>query len=146
MRDVNYSLRKAYWSALSGVEVNALAIPVFYQELPANYNAANYIIINSISNSDSSTKHKADVISTVTVTIYTSALASNAGKIADDMASQVLAIIYPDGQTRLLLDDADGLQLVSTRLAGDNTMNYGVTNERKFIDRTLIFKHHIFIS
>jgi len=146
MRDVNYSLRKAYFSALSGVEVNAVAVPVFYQELPANYNASNYIIINSVNNTDSSTKHKSDVISSVSVTIYTSALASNAGKIADDMASQVMSIIYPDGQTRLILDYADGLQLISTRLSGDNTMNYGIRNERKFIDRTLIFKHHIFIG
>jgi len=38
------------------------------------------------------------------------------------------------------------LQLISTRLSGDNTMNYGIRNERKFIDRTLIFKHHIFIG
>lgn len=142
MRDVNYPLRKAYVSALAGLQYNSIAVPVFYPEAPPDY-VGNYIVLSNVSNNDGGTKYKSSTSTAITVNIYTYDSVSNSGRAADDIASEVLTRIYPDRQTHLDLS-ADNLQCVTTELSNDNTQDYGQTGERKYIDRVLTFRHVIF--
>lgn len=145
MRDSNFPLRKAYVVRLTGISYSAATVPVYYQELPDNLNPVPnyYIILNNVSNNDASTKHKADTFTSMSVTIYTFGNKMNSGKAADFIANEVLQRIYPAGPVSLDLS-ADNMQCVSTELAGDNTSNISDESGRKYIDRTLIFRHRIF--
>ena len=53
MIDLNYSLRKAYFDALSAITP---AVPVFYYAAPPNTKLDKYIVYRSITNKDESTK------------------------------------------------------------------------------------------
>lgn len=143
MRSANYALRKKYFSLLSGITYNSVAVPVFSQKAPDNVNAENYIVFGGISSSDDSGQYKADTETSINVTIHSYKQNSNDGAAADSIANEVLTRIYPNKQTQPDLS-ADSLQCVSTLLANDYTQNYNIMGGREYIDRVLTFRHHIF--
>ena len=69
MRDVNYSLRKAYYAALTGITYEASGVPVYYLQAPDDITASSYIVFGGVTNSDLSTKNSADTASLMRVTI-----------------------------------------------------------------------------
>lgn len=142
MKDVNYKLRKAYNTALTGLTVNSIAIPVYYLQAPESENGANYIIMTSVANVDEGTKNSADTNTSMQLQITTFAEGANPGKMADDIAGAVFGIIYPTSQAVLDMS-ADGVQMVSTLLTDDRVINdrFG---HREFVTRILTFRHNIF--
>lgn len=143
MRDSSYPLRKAYITALGSLTYNSADVPVYYQEAPDTETAENYVVINSVNHNDGSGKHLSETESSVTLTIHTFDSKYNSGKAADDIASLILTAIYPNRQTNLDLS-ADSMQCIKTVLASDNIQDYAVEADRKYVDRTLIFRHTIF--
>lgn len=143
MKDVNYPLRKAYYSLLSGITYNSVAVPVYYQKCPNDIAAANYIVFGGVSSNDLSSKYKADTETTIRVTVHTHQQIYNSGEAADSIAGSILLAIYPDPQTKPDLS-ADSLQLVDTLLANDFTLDYNLFNTREYVDRILTFRHRIF--
>jgi|SRR5690348_1654830 len=142
MRDVNYSLRKAYYTALTGITYEASGVPVYYLQAPDDITASSYIVFGGVTNSDLSTKNSADTASLMRVTIHTFKDKYNDGKAADFIAGDVLQRIYPNAQAALILDDS--LQMFSTELVSDLTQDYNVQNASVYIDRILIFRHKIY--
>ena len=142
MRDVNYSLRKSYYAALTGITYEASAVPVYYLQAPDDIAASNYIVFGGVTNSDLSTKNSADTSSLMRVTIHTFKDKYNDGKAADFIAGEVLQRIYPNSQAALVLDDS--LQMFSTELVSDLTQDYNIQNATVYIDRILIFRHKIY--
>lgn len=142
MKDVNYKLRKAYNTALTGLTVNSIAIPVYYLQAPESETGANYIIMNNVANVDEGTKNSADTNTSMQLQVTTWAEGANPGKMADDIAGAVFGIIYPTSQSVLDMT-ADGVQMVSTFLTDDRVINdrFG---DREFVARILTFRHNIF--
>lgn len=143
MKDVNYPLRKAYYTLLSGITYDSVAVPCYYQKAPNDIAANNYIVFGGINNNDSSTQHKADTDTSINVTIHTYQQVYNSGEAADAIAGTILSLIYPDKQTHFDMSD-DTLQNVTTTLTNDFTQFYNILGSREYIDRILTFRHHIF--
>lgn len=93
MKDVGYSLRKAYYAKLNGnVTLNATAVPV-YDNVPdsANY---PYIQISNISVVDESTKSNFNSNCVVTVQVFTGTDGTNYSKSdADNISNQVMQLL-----------------------------------------------------
>ena len=142
MRDINYPLRKAYFSAITGITYEG-AVPVYYLQAPDDIAPSNYIVFGGVTNNDASTKSSADTSTLMRVTIHTSKNKNNDGKAADYIAGEVLQRIYPTSQAYLDLS-ADNLQMVSTELVSDLVQDYGIKNSSVYIDRILIFRHKIY--
>lgn len=143
MRSVNYALRKAYNTALSGITYNSAEVPVYYKKLPDNLSPDNYIIFDGISNADISTLHTSDTSTSIRVSIYTRNEKSNNGKACDDIADIVMQRIYPTRQFVLNLS-SDNFQMVSTKLTGDNQNDWTQQSQLEYVDRFLTFTHNIF--
>ncbi len=139
MRDVNYILRKAYYTAISG-----LSIECYYQQAPQSA-GDNYVIIKSISNIDNSTKSTVDINASIQITVYTKSFKSNTGKDAEDIANDILQTIYPTPDYNISVDDSD-VQVVRTEMVNDITNDYNAKDGYIFIDRTITFRHNIFIK
>jgi hypothetical protein len=137
MIDINYSLRIAYFSALSGIE----DYPAFYQTVPNMVSPKNYIVFRSITNGDTSTKNSCDTNTSITVEIHTWQEGLNSGLSADIGAREVLNRIYPNPQAVLTLN---GAQMISTRIVTDTTQDFTNQNNRGYISRFITFRHNIF--
>lgn len=142
MKDVNYPLRKAYIIALANMVVDGIPIPVYYPAVPEEETSKAYILLSQPSNVDNGTKNSSDTDTSMQLKIITWDEGSNSGKLADMIANEIFARIYPIPQATLDLS-ADNINMVSTELSNDNTQDYGSVNNRFFIDRYLTFKHFI---
>lgn len=93
MKDVGYSLRKAYYAKLNGaVTLNAVAVPV-YDNVPdsANY---PYIQVSNVSVVDNSTKSNFNSNCVVTVQVFTGTDGTNYSKAdADTISNQVMELL-----------------------------------------------------
>lgn len=145
MRDINFPLRKSYFSLLNGLVYNSVPIKAFFQKAPDNITDKNYIVFGGINSSDVSSKEKADTETTIRVSIHTHKDGSNDGAAADAIAGLVLNALYSIPQSVLNMS-ADSLQCVTTKLNGDITLDYAIFNTREKVDRVLTFSHRIYHS
>lgn len=143
MKDVNWPLRKIYYSALNNLSYNSTTVRAFYQKAPNDITDNYYIVYAGITNNDVSSKQKSDTETSVRVTIHTKEAVSNNGRAADDIAQLVFDAIYPDKLNRPDLS-ADGLQIVNTRLQSDFPIDYNIQGALEYIDRVLTFTHRIY--
>lgn len=137
MIDINYSLRIAYFNALTGID----GVPVYYNVVPPSTSPDNYIVYRSITNTDSSTMNSSDVDCQVTVEIQTFTDGLNPGITADIVAMEVFNRIYPNRSSVLTLD---GAQMVNTRLLNDVTNTPISQGNRVYVSRFITFGHKIF--
>lgn len=137
MKDINWPLRQAYNTALTGMEV-----PIYYQSAPPNY-TDDYIVLRGINSNDVSPKTNSDTSTTIIVEINTHNNGTNPGYTADSLANDVYLRIYPTPDFNLSIP---GFQCVSTRVASDVTRDVIVRNNRSYISRFITFRHVIFIS
>lgn len=140
MIDLNYSLRKAYFDALSAITP---AIPVYYYAAPPNTKLDKYIVYRSITNKDESTKTTSDTRTFIIVEIYSRNILTNAGAIVDDIANKVMGAVYPDRHTHLSID---GGQIVTTEMTFDLVNPFTVISGEVYLSRFLTFKHIIYQS
>lgn len=138
MIDINYSLREAYYTALSGIA----GVPVFYNAVPPTVSPDNFIVFRSITNTDASTMNSSDVNTQITVEIQTWNDALNSGLSADMAAREVFNRILPNPGAVLTLD---GAQMVKTRLLNDVTQAPITLGNRTYVSRFITFGHNIFM-
>lgn len=145
MKDVNWPLRKIYYSALNGLTYNSTTIKAFYQKAPDDISDKYYIVFAGLTNNDVSSKQKSDTDTSIRVTIHTYESKYNDGRAADAIAQLVFDAIYPNKQTRPDMS-ADGLQVVNTSLSQDLVQDYNIQNSREYFDRILTFTHRVYHS
>lgn len=138
MIDINYSLRIAYQSALTGIA----GVPVFYNNLPPNVSPDTYLIFRSITNTDDSTLSTNDISTQITVEIQTFEDGLNSGQTADMIAREVFNRVYPYHNYNLTID---GAQIVTTRLLNDITQQPVDVGNRVYVSRFITFGHRIFL-
>jgi len=137
VRSINEQLRIAYAAALTQIP----DIGVYYQYLPNNKNPDNYIVFRSINNVDSSTKSTFETVTNITVEIHTRGQVGNRGLSADNVADEVLQLIYPSRQINLALDRG---QIYNTQVSNDVTQDYSQQNQFGYISRFITFRHLIY--
>lgn len=138
MTDLNYQLRESYVSLLSGVA------PVYYNELPTGNNDAEYILINSITNSGFNTDCANMTNTTVQLMVVTKAMLNNSGARCDEIAGEVLSIILPSPRAAAV-QVTDG-QVISTDLQLDIVRTGLTDGQKKVVNRILNFQHTIAYS
>lgn len=138
MIDINYSLRIAYQTALSGIA----GVPVFYNMVPPMVSPNNYIMFRTITNTDAGTINTSDVDTQITVEIQTYESGLNSGLTADMVAREVFNRIYPNQRSSLVID---GAQVVKTRLLNDITQAPVTQANRTYVSRFITFGHNIYM-
>lgn len=138
-QDINYSLRRAYNSALTGIE----GVPAFYNTVPEIVSHDKYIVFRSITNTGESTGTSSDVECQITVEIQTFNDGLNDGDSADLIAREVFNRINPGFVSTLTMD---GAQIVNTRLLNDITQPPVTIGNRAYVGRIITFGHRIFIT
>lgn len=143
MKSVNYKLREAYITALNGLTVNTIPIPVYYLELPQDETPNNYIILSDIGSNENGTMYKHVVDTAIQLSIHTVEQYGNSGKMADDIANAVFQILTPETTSKLNLEP--DFQMVGLKLTGDRANNLSTEGNDYFVDRLLTFEQKIFI-
>jgi hypothetical protein len=141
MLSSNIAVRKAYYAALSTIEYEGAAVPVYWNQIPSTIAPGIYIIFSNIRNNDQSNKGASVTQTSVTVSVYTNAFKYNDGVAIESVANEVLNRIYNTPQFKLPLDTF--FQITQTRLSADITNNFS-DNQNVYIDRILTFNHTIF--
>ena len=139
MRDINNSLIKAYYDALT-----PLGYPVYEGEEPDDELAKMYLVISDVSSNDTSTKNSSDVSANIQVTINSWELKYNNSKALNTVAGLVLETIKPDPNSVLDLS-ASGMQMLNLTHTDGPGANYGKLAGRVYISRQIIFIQDIFI-
>lgn len=143
MKSVNYKLREAYITALNGLTVNSIAIPIYYLELPQDETPNNYIILSDIGSNENGTMYKHCLDTAMQLSIHTVEQYGNSGKMADDIADAVFQILLPETTSKLNL--GNDFQMVGLKLTGDRTNNLTTEGNDYFVTRILSFEQKIFI-
>lgn len=139
MKDINNTLIKAYYDALS-----PLGYPVYEGEEPDDTLDKMYIVISDVTSNDTSTKNSTDVNAQIQITINSWELKYNNSKSLNIAAGAVLTAIKPTPNAVLDLS-AGGMQMMNLNVQNDNLQNYGKLAGRVYISRNIIFQQDIFI-
>lgn len=142
MKDPNWPLRKIYHTALTGITYNSATVKNYYPNAPNDITDKYYIVFLVINGLDVSPKSKFANEISMQLTIHTYETKDNNGRAADDIAQQIFDALYPDSLARPDMT-ADGLQIVTTKLTGNNPLPYSILNSRSYFDRVLTFTHRI---
>lgn len=139
MKDINNTLIKAYYDALS-----PLGYPVYEGEEPDDVLDKMYIVISDVTSNDTSTKNSTDINAQIQITINSWELKYNNSKSLNIAAGDVLTAIKPTPNAVLDLS-AGGMQMMNLNVQNDNLQNYGKLAGRVYISRNIIFQQDIFI-
>jgi hypothetical protein len=148
MKSPNYAIRKQYKTLLENniVAVDAAGsrpINVFYQYAPQQ-GFKEYIVMTLPIHNEIGTIGETNTSRiSVQLKICTKEKEFNSGRLADDLAGQVLELIYPNKQTQIDLT-SDGFTCSGTRLVSDIISNYQNDANMVYIDRIITFEHIIY--
>jgi hypothetical protein len=140
MRDINYDLRKTYFSELSGITYEGNSVSVYYNRIPDNYSTDLVIVFSGIQNSDLSTKNSDDTDTTINVSVITDGIKYNSGAACDYIAGQVLERIV---NKKL---DMGNNQMVTSTLQSDISQDFTIDGSIERVERILTIRHQIFQS
>lgn len=134
MKDPSYTIRNAYYQALSG-----LGIPVYDEHAPADA-PDTYVILGA--QTVFQRGNKVDFISTCSMTliVVTRFPAAEQGnkKQADDIANQITQIINPDPVTQINL--APEFYCIATNIEGSNSSS-SQDQVYKYNEKAVRFSH-----
>lgn len=139
MTDVNTPLIKAYFDAIS-----ALGYPVWEGEEPNDTLDKVYIVISDVVNNETSAKNASQTNSSIQVAINTWELGYNTSETVNTVAGLIFQAVHPVPQSTLLADS--GIKIITTTVPTDITDRPVILAGRKYIRRTLIFSHYIYIQ
>lgn len=139
MKEVQQPLRIAYMSALSGVTIDAIPIPVYDEYAPDDAPTA-YMIVTNQTDGQISNKQAFYSDCSITVDINTHFAPNTGGKeLSERIAEAVLQIIIPSNRAQIAVT---GFQVVTTRKEQTRTLNENLPTIWVF-RKILIFTHKI---
>lgn len=138
MKDVNGILKQKIYDLIKP----AVNCPVYYAYVPADVTGRVYVTVNTITNTDVSTMQSSDTDTAVLISIFSRETQGNAGKLVDDIAAAIYAVIYPNQQHKI--DLSPGFQNIAIALVNDNTTDALATQKFIFINRFLTFRFNIY--
>lgn len=146
MRDINYSVRKAYYQVLNGsLTYKSAPVPVYDKQIPVadgiDPNPTVYVLIESQYNADVSSKSSFDNNHNIQITIISKALKNNSGRANDEVGGQILQLVYPTRVGSPL--QVDGCQVINTLVLSDNVFDGFTDGVEKTVQRVIVFQHLI---
>lgn len=145
--NINSELQQSYYGLLSGhVTISLIpgvsqVVPFFSYGIPAGAEPDYYFYINTIMSSG----YKDDVtkfnLTSVQIMIVTKVFQNNSGDIANNIAGQIEAIIYP-GTIAIPVTIASGI-VQTTEKKNDNVMAGLTDGTKKIVNRIITFQHKI---
>jgi len=139
MKDTNNPLFKAYFSAIS-----ALDIPCYEGEEPDDVKHNIYVVISDPVGNDTSTSNSFDQQKTIQVAVHSWSYKYASSSGLNNTVDAILQAILPTPNSVLDLS-GDGLQMMNLTLDTDRTERYGELAAKNYISRFLIFKQDIFV-
>lgn len=139
MKDTNNPLFKAYFNAIS-----ALDIPCYEGEEPDDVKHNIYVVISDPVGSDTSTSNSFDQQKTIQVAVHSWSYKYASSSGLNNTVDSILQAILPTPNSVLDLS-ADNLQMMNLTLDADRTERYGELASKNYISRFLIFKQDIFV-
>lgn len=144
MIDVNIPLRKAYFTALTGIVYNSIPVPVYYSYLPDGLDPDYYILYGNVTNNAAGTFTTQDTFSTMRVTAFTKGNKNNDGNAADVIGGEILSRLLTTSSFNLALPPGTPLQVTGTTLESDTTQEWTLQANKIYIDRIMIIRHTIY--
>lgn len=139
MKEVQLPLRTAYLSALSGLVVNSISIPVYDEFAPAGA-PDHFIVISNQTDSEIGNKQAFYSDCSITVDITTRFKPNLGGKeLSERIAEAVLQIIKPANRNQLTVT---GFQVVSTKKQFAQNLSEDLPTIRVF-RKVITFTHRI---
>lgn len=137
MRDTQYVLRSAYYTALSGnVTINATPVPV-YDNVPENTDYPYIKLSTQDSSEGIATKDCVATVDNILIDIVTGFKKGGGKTQSDQIADQVFQLIYP----KVILPD--GFNTAYTRKVMDTTLEED-DKAYKIYRRLIRLEHNIF--
>jgi hypothetical protein len=137
VKDINTSLQKAYYEAIS-----ATNLPVYEGEEPDNELSPVYVVISDITATDVSNKSKTGERATVQISVHSVKNKINNSVDLNAACDQILQAVKPDVLNTLT---ADGFQIVETIKTNDITTRNKL-GDYAFVSRQIIFTHLIYYN
>lgn len=143
MIDTKKLIRQAYFAALNGsLSYNGVNVPVSDDMLPAGSSATIYVILASQSMSKENTQQSWGGVEMIDLDIVYKAQTRASKEPLDDVAGQILAILFPSpGQTSLA--PGAGIQINCPRLESDRYLTLSLNSSNSVERRILTFKQHV---
>ncbi len=138
MKDVNSALREKLYTLLNG----NISASIYQNYLPASVNPSAYVIITTINNSDRSTLVSAHTTTVFQLNIYTKDTSANPGTMANTIAEEIYAIIYPLPNS--VIDLSPDFQNAQLTLANDISPDAMQTSNAVYINRFISFRAYIY--
>lgn len=138
MKDINNSLVKAYYDAISPL------YPTYEGEEPDDVEDKLYVVVSDVTSNETSTKNSSDVSAQIQITINSWEISYNNSKALNTATGVILEAIKPDSNAVLDLS-ASGMQMLNLSVQNDRVQPYGKFAGRVYISRQIIFQQDIFI-
>lgn len=146
MNDTAGAIRKAYFEALNNMVANpdggVTAIPVVDEKLDLNITEHDlYILISGQAGTPRDVKNMWVKEEDINITVVNRRKATNSKLLIENIADQILTIIFPTRTTNGLSIESP-FKLTYARLINDQT-NFEKLQDGWQVSKSLIFKNHI---
>lgn len=143
MIDTKKFLRTAYFQALNGLLTwNGVNVPVSDEMAPINNTSQVYVIIAAQSGSVENTYQSWGSLESIDLDIVYKALTVGSKEPLDDVAGQILGILFPAPGSTGLIPDA-GIQINAAHLESDRYISLSLNSNSSVNRRILTFKQHV---
>lgn len=119
-QDVNFELRKAYYSALQGtISVNVYDEIVPVDAVSKDANSFKYVLLSTNTNVSDNDKTEHGWDNTLLIDVVTGYHRFPGRKENDDICAEILPIIYPASNSYLTVT---GFKIITTEIIGNETI------------------------
>lgn len=145
MVDVGTEIRKAYYQALAGnITVNGQQVPVVDEKLEADISAHGVYVIMTSQDEDGEPSNKTYFVNEtlLRLQIVNQRRATNTKEVVEDVADQILQILFPSRTSWALTVDSP-LRLTYARFVNAQYNPLAKNDQGLIISKTLTFKNRI---
>jgi hypothetical protein len=139
MKDINQPVRKAFYARLNGqLSYDGSNVPVCDETLIESISNNNYVILGSQSDTGDSTKSSNDRHANITLDIVTKQGQSATKDIADNIADQILTLLFTTPHVHTLPVQS-GFQFLNLTLQSSNDIRLSLLPAQNVYRRILTF-------
>lgn len=140
MKDINYPIRKAFFTRLNGqLSYDGTNVPVCDEQLIDSISSNNYVILGSQSDNGDDTKSTYDRQAQITLDIVTKQAQSATKDIADSIVNQILTLLFTSTPHVHTLPAQTGFQFLNLTLQNSSDIRVSLLPAQNVYRRILTF-------
>ena len=140
MKDVNNALFKAYYDAITALDI----MPVYEGEEPDDVKDKLYCVISDPVITEVSTDNSSDMTATIQVSVHSWEYKYNSSYTLNANLDVILQALKPTSSSVLDLS-AFNFQMMNLKVDQDRTERFGELGGKNYISRIIIFSQQIFV-